>query len=108
MERASVSTVAWRSRTAARSVGSRICPEQNSALNAVLRMQDAVRRYSDEVRLRRGVPLAMRVGINTGEVVVRSIRKEDLHTDYVPVGQSTNLAARMEQMATPGSILISR
>jgi class 3 adenylate cyclase len=71
-------------------------------------MQDAVRRYSDEVRLRRGVPLAMRVGINTGEVVVRSIRKEDLHTDYVPVGQSTNLAARMEQMATPGSILISR
>ena len=50
----------------------------------------------------------MRVGINTGEVVVRSIRKEDLHTDYVPVGQSTNLAARMEQMATPGSILISR
>ena len=49
----------------------------------------------------------MRVGINTGEVVVRSIRKDDLHTDYVPVGHSTNLAARMEQMATPGSILIT-
>ncbi len=44
-------------------------------------------------------PLLMRVGVNTGEVVVRSIRKDDLHTDYVPVGHSTNLAARMEQMA---------
>ena len=48
----------------------------------------------------------MRVGVNTGEVVVRSIRKDDLHTDYVPVGHSTNLAARMEQLATPGSILV--
>ena len=38
---------------------------------------------------------------------MRSIRKDDLHTDYVPVGHSTNLAARMEQMATPGSILIT-
>ena len=44
----------------------------------------------------------MRVGINTGEVVVRSIRKDDLHADYVPVGHSTNLAARMEQMADAG------
>src|SRR4030095_5438455 len=44
---------------------------------------------------------------NTGEVVVRSIHKDDLHTDYVPVGHSTNLAARMEQMATPGSILVT-
>ena len=49
----------------------------------------------------------MPVGINTGEVVVRSIRKHDLHTDYVPVGHFTNLAARMEQMANPGSIVIS-
>ena len=77
------------------------------ALYAALRMQEAMRHYSDEVRLKHGVPLALRVGINTGEVIVRSIRKEDLHTDYVPVGHSTNLAARMEQMATPGSILIT-
>jgi class 3 adenylate cyclase len=49
----------------------------------------------------------MRVGVNTGEVVVRSIRKDDLHTDYVPVGLSTNLAARMEQLANPGSILVT-
>ncbi|MBI3247616.1 MAG: AAA family ATPase [Deltaproteobacteria bacterium] len=77
------------------------------ALYAALRMQEAMRRHSDQVRLQYGVPLAMRVGLNTGEVVVRSIRKDDLHTDYVPVGHSTNLAARMEQMATPGSILIT-
>ena len=77
------------------------------ALYAALRMQEEMRGYSDQVRLTHGVPLHMRVGINTGEVVVRSIRKDDLHTDYVPVGHSTNLAARMEQMANPGSIVIS-
>ena len=77
------------------------------ALFAALRMQEEMRHYGDQVRLKHGVPLAMRVGINTGEVIVRSIRKNDLHTDYVPVGHSTNLAARMEQMATPGSILIT-
>ncbi len=77
------------------------------ALYAALRMQEEMRGYSDQVRLKHGIPLQMRVGINTGEVVVRSIRKDDLHTDYVPVGHSTNLAARMEQMANPGSIVIS-
>ena len=49
-------------------------------------MQEEMRRYSDQVRLKHGVPLAMRVGVNSGEVVVRSIRKDDLHTDYLPVG----------------------
>src|SRR5262249_7636396 len=74
---------------------------------AALRMQEEMRRYSDQVRLTHGAPLSMRIGANTGEVVVRSIRKDDLHTDYVPVGHSTNLAARMEQMATPGSIVVT-
>src|SRR4029450_3844784 len=64
-------------------------------------------RYSAHVRLKHGAPLSLRIGVNTGEVVVRSIHKDDLRTDYVPVGHSTNLAARMEQMATPGSILIT-
>ena len=77
------------------------------AVFAALRMQEELKRYSDSVRLKFGAPLAMRVGLNTGEVVVRSIRKDDLHTDYVPVGHSINLAARMEQMATPGSILMT-
>ena len=78
------------------------------ALYAALRMQEEMRRYGDTAAPEQGYPpLLMRVGVNTGEVVVRSIRKDDLHTDYVPVGHSTNLAARMEQMATPGSILVT-
>ena len=77
------------------------------ALYAALRMREEMRSYSNQSRLKGGIPLQMRVGVNTGEVVVRSIRKDDLHTDYVPVGHSTNLAARMEQIATPGSIVVS-
>ena len=77
------------------------------ALYAALRMQETMREYGDKLREAGGAPLQMRVGINTGEVVVRSIRKDDLHTDYVPVGHSTNIAARMEQLANPGSILVT-
>jgi class 3 adenylate cyclase/tetratricopeptide (TPR) repeat protein len=77
------------------------------ALYAALRMQDEMRRYADTLRAQGYPPLLMRVGVNTGEVVVRSIRKDDLHADYVPVGHSTNLAARMEQLAAPGSILVT-
>src|SRR5262249_50272831 len=50
--------------------------------------------------------IQIRVGLNSGEVVVRSIGS-DLKMDYTAVGQTTHLAARMEQMATPGSILIT-
>src|SRR5881397_2543738 len=77
------------------------------ALYAALRMQEEMRRYADTLRAKGHPPLLMRVGVNTGEVVVRSIRKDDLHTDYVPVGHSTNLAARMEQLAAPGLILVT-
>ena len=77
------------------------------ALYAALRMQEEMRRYADMLRVKGYPPLLMRVGVNTGEVVLRSIRKDDLHADYVPVGHSTNLAARMEQLATPGSILVT-
>src|SRR5215831_14829955 len=77
------------------------------ALFAALRMQEEMRRYSDQLRRTGHPPLQLRVGVNTGEVVVRSIRKDDLHTDYVPVGHSTNLAARMEQLANPGTILVT-
>ena len=72
------------------------------ALYAALRMQEEMRRYADTLRAKGYPPLLMRVGINTGEVVLRSIRKDDLHADYVPVGHSTNLAARMEQLADAG------
>src|SRR5262245_57912773 len=77
------------------------------ALYAALRMQEEMRRYSDQLRRAGKAPLQMRVGVNTGEVVVRSIRKDDLHTDYIPVGHSTHLAARMEQLANPGTILVT-
>lgn len=77
------------------------------AVRAALAMQAAMRSYSDQLRRAGGAPLELRVGINSGEVVVRSIRKDDLHTDYVPVGHSTNLAARIEQIARPGTVLIS-
>jgi len=77
------------------------------ALYAALRMQQAVHQHSDRVRLEQGVPLQIRVGIHTGEVVVRSIRKDSLHTDYDPVGHTIHIASRMEGIATPASILIS-
>src|SRR4026207_288124 len=53
------------------------------ALYAALRMQEEMRRYSDSLRGKGYPPLLMRVGINTGEVVLRSIRKDDLQADYV-------------------------
>ncbi|MFJ4291113.1 adenylate/guanylate cyclase domain-containing protein [Cupriavidus sp. NPDC089707] len=77
------------------------------ALFAALRMQQAMRRHSDRVRLERAIPLQIRVGVHTGEVVVRSIRKDDLRTDYDPVGHTIHIAARMEGVATPSSILVS-
>jgi class 3 adenylate cyclase/tetratricopeptide (TPR) repeat protein len=76
------------------------------ACYAALAMQDALRRYADEVRRTHGLPVQMRVGLNSGEVVVRAIGN-DLHMDYSAVGLTTVLAARMEQLATPGSILLT-
>lgn len=74
------------------------------ACYAALRMQESVKRYADGIFRTYGVPVRIRVGLNSGEVVVRSIGS-DLHMDYTAVGQTTHLAARMEQMADPGSIL---
>ena len=74
------------------------------ACYAALRMQESVRHYADEVRRAEGIPIQIRVGLNSGEVVVRSIGS-DLRMDYTAVGQTTHLAARMEQMAAPGTVL---
>ena len=76
------------------------------ACYAALRMQEAVKQYATEVQRTHGVPVQIRVGLNAGEVVVRAIGS-DLHMDYTAVGQTTHLAARMEQMALPGSILLT-
>src|SRR2546425_10113283 len=76
------------------------------ACYAALRMQDSVKRYAEEVRHTADVLVQIRVGLNSREVVVRSIGS-DLHMDYTAVGQTTHLAARMEQMAAAGSILMA-
>src|SRR5712691_12449901 len=76
------------------------------ACYAALAMQDALRRYADEVRRTHGLTVQMRVGLNAGDVVVRAIGN-DLHMDYSAVGLTSFLAARMEQLATPGSILLT-
>src|SRR5262245_8065577 len=76
------------------------------ACYAALRMQDSVKRYAEEVRREQGVTIRIRVGLNSGEVIVRAIGS-DLHMDYTAVGQTTHLAARMEQLADPGTILLT-
>ena len=76
------------------------------ACYAALRMQEAIGQLrAMRVQRSHGVPIQIRVGLNSGEVVVRSIGS-DLRMDYTAVGQTTHLAARMEQMAQPGSILL--
>ena len=77
------------------------------ALYAALRMQEAMRHQSSQIRLNVDTPLQIRVGIHTGEVVVRSIRRDDLRTDYDPVGQTIHIASRMENIAAPSSIFVS-
>jgi tetratricopeptide (TPR) repeat protein len=69
-------------------------------------MQESVKKYAEDIWRSEGVRLQIRVGLNSGEVVVRSIGS-DLHMDYTAVGQTTHLAARMEQMADPGVILLT-
>jgi class 3 adenylate cyclase/tetratricopeptide (TPR) repeat protein len=76
------------------------------ACYAALRMQESVKKYADEVRRAHAAVVKIRVGLNSGEVVVRAIGS-DLRMDYTAVGQTTHLAARMEQLAEPGSILLS-
>jgi class 3 adenylate cyclase/tetratricopeptide (TPR) repeat protein len=76
------------------------------ALFAALRMQAEVKRYAEKLRGEKGVNLQVRVGANTGEVVVREIRTGK-HTEYAPIGHSTGVAARLEALAEPGSIVIS-
>ncbi|HEV8228168.1 MAG TPA: adenylate/guanylate cyclase domain-containing protein [Methylomirabilota bacterium] len=75
------------------------------ACYAALRMQEALKRYARETSADE-VPARIRVGLNSGEVVVRTIGS-DLRMDYTAVGQTTHLAARLEQMADPGTILLA-
>ncbi len=71
---------------------------------AALRMQENIARFSDEVQRSHGAPIMIRVGLNSGEIIISGIGT-DLQMDYSVVGQTVHLASRMEQMAKPGSIL---
>jgi class 3 adenylate cyclase/tetratricopeptide (TPR) repeat protein len=77
------------------------------ALYAALRMQEDLKRYSARLRETGDLPLEARVGVNTGEVVIRSITTGEGHTEYTPIGHTTNLASRMQALAPTGSIAIS-
>src|ERR1700722_13589528 len=77
------------------------------ALYAALRMQEELKHYSARLREAGNLPIEARVGGNTGEVVVRSISTGGGHTEYTPIGHTTNLASRMQALAPTGSIAIS-
>ena len=78
------------------------------ALYAALTMQEQMKVYGERLLREHGLPaMQIRVGIHTGEVVVRSIATDDQRADYVPIGHSTGLASRIEQVAAPGSVVVS-
>jgi class 3 adenylate cyclase/tetratricopeptide (TPR) repeat protein len=76
------------------------------ACRAAVRMQETVGAYAEDLRRTQGLGVQIRVGLNSGEVVVRAI-DNDLHMDYSAIGQTTHLAARMEQLARPGTTLLT-
>ncbi len=76
------------------------------AAYAALRMHEGVQRLARDLRRAEGVDVQIRVGLNSGEVVVRAIGS-DLRMDYSAVGQTTYLAAQMERLARPGSTLLA-
>jgi class 3 adenylate cyclase len=76
-------------------------------LYAALRMQEEMRRYSARLREAGNFPVEARVGVNTGDVVVRSISTSDNHPEYTPIGHSTSLAARLQALAPTGSIAVT-
>jgi class 3 adenylate cyclase len=77
------------------------------ALYSALRIQENLGRYSHQLRADGRTPLQARVGVNTGEVVVRSIRTDEAHTEYNPIGHAISLASRMEALAPIGSIAVT-
>src|SRR5271154_294405 len=77
------------------------------ALYAALRMQEELTRYAARLRKVGNLPIEARVGVNTGEVVVRSITTGEGRTEYTPIGHTTNLASRMQTAAPVGSVAVS-
>jgi predicted ATPase/class 3 adenylate cyclase len=77
------------------------------ALHAALAIQQELRKYDDHLKNKARLPVEARIGINTGEVVLRLVHVGG-HTEYTPIGHAANLAARMQSAAPPGGITISQ
>ena len=80
---------------------------QRAVLTA-LRMQQEIKRLTSRLRAEGRAPLQIRVGLNTGEVVVRPIQTGAKQIEYTPIGHTANLASRMQTLADPGSVVSSR
>lgn len=79
---------------------------QRACLGA-LGVQEALVPYSEELEREYGIDFKMRIGLNSGDVIVGAIG-DDLRMDYTAQGDTANLAARMESNALPGTILVSQ
>src|SRR5262249_2433827 len=77
------------------------------SLYAALRLHEDMRRYGDQLRSQGQSPIQVRAGVNTGEVVVRSLRTGDSKAEYTPIGHTVNLASRLQSLASAGSTIIS-
>jgi class 3 adenylate cyclase len=77
------------------------------AIYASLRMQEELRRYSDRLRAEGKAPFEIRIGINTGEVVMRSVGKDQSRAEYLPAGHAVGLASRLQTIAPTGSVAVS-
>jgi class 3 adenylate cyclase len=77
------------------------------ALLAALRMQQEIKKQAASLRAEGRAPIQIRIGLNTGEVVVRPIQTGDQHIEYTPIGHTANLASRMQTLAEPGSVVAS-
>jgi class 3 adenylate cyclase len=76
------------------------------ACYAALALQEGLRRYANELRLEKGISFSVRMGLNSGEVVVGKIG-DDLRMDYTALGHTASLAARMEQISEPGKVYLT-
>ena len=79
--------------------------DSERAVRAALAIQRSLARYAQEVEAAYGVTLAARVGVNTGPVVF-SEEVENGHDRYNALGETVNVAARLQELAQPGGVVV--